>query len=126
MGDGARRALASRMTAYRVEISPRTLGLVLLAAAGVWIAFQLTSVLIVVAVALILVGTIDPLVAWLEHRGFRRGRALAAVFFLLTLVAGTLLMLMVPAVVAQVFELTLAAPHERDRLVKWLSQYMSL
>lgn len=113
------------MTAYRVEISPRTLGLVLLAAAGVWIAFQLTSVLIVVAVALILVGTIDPLVAWLEHRGFRRGRALAAVFFLLTLVAGTLLMLMVPAVVAQVFELTLAAPHERDRLVKWLSQYKS-
>jgi predicted PurR-regulated permease PerM len=111
--------------AYSVEISPRTLGYVLLAAAAVWGTFQLASVLIVVTVALILVGTIDPLVAWLERRGFRRGRALAAVFFLLTLALGALLMLMVPAVVSQLFELTTQAPRARDKLIVWLSQYES-
>jgi predicted PurR-regulated permease PerM len=111
--------------AYSVEISPRTLGYVLLAAAAVWGTFQLANVLIVVTVALILVGTIDPLVAWLERRGFRRGRALAAVFFLLTLALGALLMLMVPAVVSQLFELTTQAPRARDKLIVWLSQYES-
>lgn len=113
------------MKAYSVEISPRTLGYVLLAAAAVWGTFQLANVLIVVTVALILVGTIDPLVAWLERRGFRRGRALAAVFFLLTLALGALLMLMVPAVVSQLFELTTQAPRARDKLIVWLSQYES-
>lgn len=113
------------MKACSIDISPRTLGYVLLAATAVWGTLQLANVLIVVTVALILVGTIDPLVAWLERRGLRRGRALAAVFFLLTLALGALLMLMVPAVVSQLYELTTQAPRARDKLVAWLSQYES-
>jgi predicted PurR-regulated permease PerM len=64
----------TRRPVLRVDITPRTIGLVLLAVALVWVAFKLTSVILVVIVALILVGTIEPLVAWLERRGLARGR----------------------------------------------------
>ena len=114
---------ASAMQPKRVEVTPRTVGYVVLAAAAVWAAFQLANVLLVIICALILVGTIDPLVAWLERKGFPRGRALATVFVVLTLALSTLLMLMVPAVVSQLFELTTEAPKARDQLVTWLAQY---
>lgn len=113
----------TRRPLLRLEISARTLGFVLLAGAAVWCVIQLANVLIVVAVALVIVGTIDPLVAWLERRGVRRGPALAAVFVVLTLVVVALLMLMIPAVVSQLYQLTTEAPATRDKLVAWLSQY---
>jgi putative heme transporter len=75
-----------------------------------------------VIVALMLVGTIDPLIAWLERRGFRRGHALISVFFLLTFATGALLLLMVPAVVSQILQLTTEAPKARDQLVAWLAE----
>lgn len=116
----------TRRPLLRLEISARTLGFVLLAGAAVWCAIQLANVIIVVAVALIIVGTIDPLVAWLERRRVRRGPALAAVFVVLTLMVVALLMLMIPAVASQLFQLTTEAPAARDKLVAWLSQYDSM
>ena len=114
-----------RRPLLRFEISARTLGLALLAVAAVWCAIQLVNVLIVVTVALIIVGTVNPLVGSLERRGFRRGRALAAVFVVLGLVIVALLVLMIPAVVSQLLELTTEAPRARDHLVTWLGQYES-
>ncbi len=114
-----------RRPLLRLEISPRTLGYVLLAGALVWCTVQLVNVLIVVTVALILVGTIDPLVAWLGKRGLRRGKALIAVFLVLALVVIAAFMLMIPAVVAQLFHLTTEAPRARDNLVAWLGQFQS-
>ena len=49
--------------------------------AGVWLAIQLWTVFVVLLVALVLVGTFDPLVGWFERRGLGRGRALALIFF---------------------------------------------
>ena len=116
---------ATRRPLIRFELSARTLGLVLITLAAVWCLVQLVNVVIVVTVALILVGTIDPLVAWLERRGFRRSLALVSVFTVLTGTLVALLMLMVPAVMAQLFELTTEAPGARDKLVAWLGQYES-
>ena len=44
----------------RIELAPRTILFVLLVVAGVWIAIQLQTVLIVLTVALVMVGTLDP------------------------------------------------------------------
>lgn len=107
----------------RVEISPRTLIYALLIIAGVWAMWQLTAVLVVIIVALIIVGTIDPLVAWLEERGFGRGRALILVFFALSLMFAGLMLLTIPPLLSQLLTLVEEAPKLIDRLAAWLGQY---
>lgn len=107
----------------RIEIAPRTLWYVLLAIAGVWIAFKLTTVLIVIVVALVLVGTFDPLVSWLERRGLKRGRALALVFFGFIVAFAALMLFTIPPLMSQVLDMLQHAPKHRDKLVAWLQQY---
>jgi len=97
-------------TALRIEIAPRTIVYALLAAAAVWAAFRLSTVLVVVTVALVLVGTLDPLVVWFERRGLRRGRALILIFVGLSLAVALILLLTVPPLVMQVLDLLKDAP----------------
>ena len=85
----------------RIEIAPRTMLWMLGVIATVWLAFQLSVVLIVITVALVIVGTLDPLVAWFERHNIRRGRALALIFFAIALLIAGLLMLTVPPLVTQ-------------------------
>jgi predicted PurR-regulated permease PerM len=85
--------------------------------AGLWLVGQLVIVLTVMMIALILVGTIDPIVAWLERHRIGRGRALLLVFVVgvLTLTAGVLLM--VPPLLALVLDLVEHAPQLRVQAV---------
>src|SRR5215831_11720555 len=88
----ARRAGEAEPSRVRIEIAPRTILLLLCAVAAVWIAIQLQTVLIVVTIALVMVGTLDPMVAWFERRGIQRGRALVVTFLgIAAVVAGVLL-----------------------------------
>ena len=107
----------------RIEIAPRTIALILGTVAAVWFAFQLTTVLIVVTVALVLVGTLDPLVGWLVRRRIERGRALVLVFVVITLLIAAVLLLTVPALISQLLHIIEDAPKSRDRLVELLRPY---
>ena len=107
----------------RIEIAPRTIIFLLLAIASVWMAFQLATVLTVITVALVLVGTLDPLVAWLERRRIRRGRALVLVFAVIILAISTVLLLTVPPLVSQLLTMLENAPKARDSLVEWLRHF---
>src|SRR5262249_39728981 len=107
----------------RIEIAPRTILYVLLAVAAVWIAFQLQTVLIVVTVALVMVGTLDPTVTWFERHGIRRGRALVLIFLAIAILVAGVLLLTVPPLVTQPLHLIEDAPHGRYRVVEWLRQY---
>jgi len=107
----------------RIEIAPRTILLLLLALAAVWIALQLQTVLIVFTVALVMVGTLDPVVAWFERRGIRRGRALALIFVAIAALVAGVLLLTVPPLVSQLLHLIEDAPRGRDKLIEWLRQY---
>ncbi|MBA3540480.1 MAG: AI-2E family transporter [Deltaproteobacteria bacterium] len=104
----------------RIEIAPKTIFLVLGAIAGVWLLGQVTTVLTVVIVALIMVGTFDPLVGWLEHRGFRRGRALVLVFVVAALLFTAVVLLMVPPLLSQLLDLIERLPKERQQIVRSL------
>ncbi len=104
----------------RIEIAPRAIIYVLLTIAIVWLAFKLTTVLIVVTVALVLVGTIDPLVLILERRGFRRGRALTAIFASLSIVLALIMIIAIPPLLTQLVHVIQDAPKARDELVTWL------
>jgi predicted PurR-regulated permease PerM len=108
---------------FRIEIAPRTIFMVLGVVAAVWLVGQLTTALIVVTVALLLVGTCDPLVAWLEHRGLRRGRALISVFAVAALMLVAFVLLIVPPLVEQFVKLVENAPQTRVRVVASLTGY---
>jgi predicted PurR-regulated permease PerM len=95
----------------------------MIAVAAVWLAFQLETVLIVVTVALVVVGTLDPTVAWFERRGLRRGRALMLIFLAIAVVIAGVLLLTVPPLIAQLLHLIEDAPRGRDKLVESLRQY---
>jgi putative heme transporter len=107
----------------RIEIAPRTILYVLLAGAGIWLAFQLQTVLVVVTVALVMAGTLDPMVSWFERRRIRRGRALVLVFLAISVVAAGLVLLTIPPLISQLLSLIENAPKGRDKLVEWLGQF---
>lgn len=111
------------MTRLRVEIAPKTVALVLGVIGGIWLLGQLTAVLSIVLVALVLVGTFDPMVGWLEKRGLPRGRALVLVFVVATLALVGLVLLMVPPLIAQLVDVIENAPRERERIVASLEGY---
>ncbi len=107
----------------RISFDPRVLVWILLAIACVWLAIQLWTVFVVLLVALVLVGTFDPLVGWFERRGLGRGRALALIFLGVTLAIAAVLLLTVPPLVSQLQHIIENAPQERRKLVSFLSQY---
>jgi predicted PurR-regulated permease PerM len=107
----------------RIEISARTIATLLGVLAAVWIAFQLQTVLVVVTVALVVVGTLDPMVAWFERHGLRRGRALVLIFLVIAAIAAGILLLTVPPLVTQLLHIIEDAPKGRDKFLEWLRQY---
>src|SRR6202008_1252763 len=106
-----------------IEIAPRTLLWIVLIAAGCWLFWQLTNVVLVIVVALVLVGTFDPLVGWLEPRGWGRGRALALIFLALAVVVAAVIVLSIPPLIAQIQHIIEDAPAERRKVVAFLNQY---
>ncbi len=114
---------SDQRTTLRIEIAPRTIMLIVLLIAGAWLAVELSAVLIVITVALVMVGTLEPLVSWLEERGFRRGRALALVFLGLSILLAVAMLLTIPPLASSLFHVIEDAPAARDRLVAMLSEY---
>jgi predicted PurR-regulated permease PerM len=107
----------------RVEIAPKTIFLVLGVIAGVWLLGQLTTVLTVVIVALVMVGTFEPVVAWFQRRGIQRGRALVLVFVAAALAFTAVLLLMMPPLISQFLALLEDLPKDRQRLLQALHGY---
>jgi len=107
----------------RIEIAPRTLLWIVLLVAGAWLFVHLSNVVLVLVVALVLVGTLDPLVAWLERRGWGRGRALALIMFVLAALVGAVILVSIPPLLAQLQHIIEDAPSERRKLIGFLAQY---
>jgi predicted PurR-regulated permease PerM len=107
----------------RIELAPKTILMVLGIVAGVWLLGQLARVFTVVTIALILVGTFDPVVAWLEKRRLKRGRALVLVFVVVSLAFTAVVLLMVPPLVAQLLHMIGDAPAAREHLIANLEGY---
>lgn len=105
---------------HRIDISPRTIALVFGVIAAVWLLGQLTMVLSVVTVALVLVGTFDPVVSWLERKGFGRGKALMVVFFVAAVLFIGIVLIVVPPLISQVLQMIENAEPARADLIKSL------
>lgn len=95
--------------------------LTLLGAIGaIWLAFKLWTVVLVIVCALILVGTLNPLVRRLERLGLERGWSVLVILVGLLVGVGTVLFLTIPSLIDQVDVMIKDAPRHRDRVVAWL------
>jgi putative heme transporter len=113
----------SNPSVVRFEITPRSIALVLATIVGVWLVYELWVVELILVVALILAGTFNPVIAWMERLGLRRSYAL--VLFLLALggAAACLLLLTVPPLVGQLTQMADHAPALRARAIAVLSEH---
>jgi len=88
----------------------------------VWLAVQLKSVIVVSVVALVLVGTLNPLTRFLQRRGFGRTAAVAVIFVVTAGIAVAIGLVTVPALIAQAQSLVQAAPGVQLRLASLLER----
>jgi putative heme transporter len=116
------KAPASDNTVVRFEIAPRSILWVLATIVSVWLFIQLRAVALVLVVALVLAGTFNPLIEWMERRGLKRIYALTLLFVALLLVTGLLVFLTVPSFIDQLAQIAREAPRHRDEVVVILQQ----
>ncbi|HEV8410332.1 MAG TPA: AI-2E family transporter [Gemmatimonadaceae bacterium] len=107
----------------RFEITPRSCALILATVAGVWLAYQLRLVALILLMALILAGTFNPMVEWMEARGIKRVPALILLLLALTACAALLLFLTFPPMIDQITEMVRTAPDTRTRLIALLNEH---
>jgi predicted PurR-regulated permease PerM len=112
-----------RRRVVRFDLAPATLISIVLVVAGVWALVRLLPVILVLVAALIIVGTVNPAVQWLEARRVRRGAGIAIVFTALTVLTLIVITLTVPALLAQVTDLLEQEPTLRARLADFLDGF---
>lgn len=105
----------------RFELSRSTIITIVLVIAGLWVLVRLLPVVLVLVTALIIVGTLNPLVEWLEVRRLRRGLSIAIVFVTLLVITLLVVTLTIPELLAQVSSLIEQEPELRARLVARLA-----
>ena len=113
---------AQATTIVRFEISPRSIAWILATIVGVWLFLQLRAIVLLLVVALVLAGTFNPLVEWMERRGVKRIYALTLLFVALLLATSLLIFLTVPPFFEQLAQIVRDAPHHREQLIALLQQ----
>ncbi len=88
-----------------------------------WTLINLLPALLVLLMALMIVGTLNPAVRWLQGRAIGRNAGIGIVFGMLMLLFLALATLTVPALLAQVSTLIEQEPVLRANLVKFLASY---
>ena len=111
------------MRPIRIQLDPRTIGLIILAIGAVWLLIHLWTVLILIVIALILVGTLKPAVEWFERLGIGRGLALGIIFVTMLVVFAGIVLITVPPLLSQMVTVLHDAPATKARLVTWLEQH---
>jgi predicted PurR-regulated permease PerM len=104
-----------------IEVTTKTMVRAALVVAGAVVLLRLAPVVMCLVLALFLVGTLGPSIAWLEKRGVRRVHGTVGVFSLLFLGVGAVGALTLPPLVAQVVAIAHDEPALRARLAESLS-----
>lgn len=107
----------------RIEISPSSILLGVLVVAVVWLLGRLVPVLVTIACALMLAGTLAPMVRWLEARHVRRGLALTLVVLGAVVLFGVILLVTAPSIWRAGTKFVGDLPKFRDELVTSLASH---
>src|SRR5512146_310405 len=90
-----------RKAVIRFEFHIASLLMIVVVAAGAWALVQLMPVVLMLIIALIIVGTMSPLVRWMMERRIRRGAAIAIVFTAFVVITVLVITLPMPALLKQ-------------------------
>ena len=107
----------------RFEVAPRSIVWLLATIAGIWLFLQLHTVILLLVVALVFAGALNPLIEWMERHGIRRTYALLLVFVASLLATSLLIFLTVPPLTEQLTRIVHDAPHHRNQLILLLQQH---
>jgi predicted PurR-regulated permease PerM len=107
----------------RFELAPSTMITLVSIIAGLWLLFKLLPVLLVLVAAFFMVGTLNPIVQWLESKHFRRGLAIGIIFGSLLILILGVAFLTVPALLVQASSILQQEPVLRAQLADRLSGF---
>ncbi len=107
----------------RIEITGFTMIFAVLLAGAIWALGQLVPVILVLIAALMIVGTLNPAVRWLESKKSSRGTSIAIVFVVMLVVLAAVVTLTIPSLISQVLSLIKQEPVLRERASAFLAQY---
>ena len=116
-------AARARRRTLRIVISPKSMVIAVLVGTASWTLIRLVPAIMVLLVALMIVGTLNPAVRWLQARTIRRGFSIAIVFVVMLLLCIAVATLTLPALFAQVSSLIEQEPALRANLVDFLARY---
>ena len=109
-------------TVVRVEVSLKSLFIVLALIAGVWMLLNLIPVLLVLVVALMIVGSLNPVVAWLTRRKVKRTFGICLVFSLGAALVLTIAAVTIPTLLEQAKTLARSEPRIRESVAGFLDR----
>src|ERR1700756_3899649 len=104
----------------------RWLILALLIVLGIFAVYTLKRVLLLVAVVFIVGMVFNPVIAWLERRGLRRGLALLVLVLTVFVVVGLIVWLLLPPFVDQVQQLIQQVPEYSTRIYNQAKGWLRL
>jgi predicted PurR-regulated permease PerM len=104
----------------RHELSLRSLFSVLAIAAGLWLLLRVWPIILLLIIALILAGTVSPVMAWLEQQHVKRAVALGLILLMLLFAVVGLGALVLPALFTQVSLLLANTPVIQKQLADYL------
>lgn len=91
---------------YKIEINLKTFIIAFLFIAGIYVAYELRTILLMLFVAFIIFSALKPIIDRLERKGLKRFLAIALVYFLAVLFLGVLLVIL-GVVLSQLWEIVL-------------------
>jgi len=118
-----RPGLPAETTGVHFELKLKSMLVILAVLGGVWMLLHILPALLVLVTALMLVGALTPLVAWLEGKRVRRFFAICLVFGLGLACSIALCVLTVPTVIAQVKSLVEHEPEIRETIATYLERW---
>src|SRR4051794_15649714 len=107
-----------------VTISRRTILVLLAIVAGIWLAFHLVELLLVLFSAVLLATAVHQPARWLERRGLPRALAVALIYLLLVLVLAGVVALLVPLLHTELLALKDQLPDDADKLQRLLDRHL--
>lgn len=104
----------------RYELSVRGIVSIVLAVAIVWLLSRIWQIVLMLAIALVLAGSLSPVVDWLEHHRIPRPLALTLILLAMVLSILGLALLVAPALAAQAGAFLASAPAMQTRIADML------
>jgi predicted PurR-regulated permease PerM len=108
----------------RFEIAPKSIFTIILTGLALWMLGQMAAILVVILCSLILAGTLNPFVGWLEARPLKRVWAVSLVFGVGALLMGLIGLLVFPPLLDQLSHLVGNLPAIQGKLARMLEGHL--